>query len=98
MSLLTNLIFVSHTYCQETNLSRARVSTLVLKSGKRLDDLAQGRSDIATRTYERAMQWFSDHWPETTDWPEGVDRPIPAKQAACQREPEPNSRIQGDPK
>ena len=66
MSLLSDLVLLSDSYCRATGLSRARVSTLVLKSGRRLDDLAQGRSDI---------QWFSDHWPDNADWPAEVDRP-----------------------
>jgi len=25
-------------------------------------------------SYERAMAWFSAHWPDGLDWPEGVPR------------------------
>jgi hypothetical protein len=32
-------------------------------------------SDITTGNYERAMQYFSDNWPERKAWPAGVRRP-----------------------
>jgi hypothetical protein len=38
--------------------------------------------DIGIARFERAMQWFSDHWPENVEWPPGVPRPAPA----CVRE------------
>lgn len=62
------------------NIGRQRVSTIVLQRGATLQRVADGDADITTGTYERAMQWFSDHWPDAVDWPEGIERP-PANQA-----------------
>lgn len=70
------LLDVADVYCAAVQRSRARVSTLVFGSGDRLDGIAGGK-DLTTRSFERALQWFSDHWPEGTDWPEQVDRPAP---------------------
>ena len=41
---------------------------VVLKSGKR---------HCQTNTYDRVLQWFSDHWPEGLDWPPDIPRPEP---------------------
>lgn len=77
MTLRENLLTVADTYCSLTGLSQARVSTLALSGGRRLASIEAG-GDIGTEGYERVMQWFSDRWPDTAEWPEGVPRPDPA--------------------
>jgi hypothetical protein len=77
MTLRDQLVRVATAYCAAMRLSQARVSTLVFGDGKKLDSLVDGRADLATGTYERAMKWFSENWPEHTDWPVESDRPVP---------------------
>lgn len=60
-------------------IGRQRVSTIVLQRGATIQKLADGSADITTGTFERAMQWFSDHWPEGMEWPDGIARPAKAK-------------------
>lgn len=72
--LTSDLITVSDLYCAARGLSRARVSTLIFNAGKTLDGIAEGR-DLGTRSFERAMAWFSANWPEGRIWPEGIERP-----------------------
>lgn len=55
-------------------MSRDRLSTIVLSGGKRLQNIASGR-DLNTATFERAMQWFSDNWPDGAVWPADIPRP-----------------------
>ncbi|WP_146193168.1 hypothetical protein [Maritimibacter sp. 55A14] len=31
------------------------------------------------RTYNKVLQWFSDHWPEDLDWPSDIPRPRKSK-------------------
>lgn len=52
------------------------ISTKIFNDGKALDRIAAG-GDLVTGNYERALQWFSDNWPEGTEWPEHVSRPLP---------------------
>ena len=68
------MIVVADAYCLARQLSRARVSTIVFNAGATLDRIVAGR-DLNTGTYERAMRWFSEHWPEGADWPADVVRP-----------------------
>lgn len=68
------LIRLSETYCQAVGLSRSRVSTIVFNDGKTLDRIAAG-GDLNTRSYEKAIRWFSENWPADLAWPEGVERP-----------------------
>ena len=75
MILREQLLTVANIYCEQMGISRARLSTLVLSGGQRLDRIERG-SDIATATFERTMLWFSKNWPETAVWPEEVPRPV----------------------
>jgi hypothetical protein len=74
--LTGHLLAVAAAYCARTGLSRSRVSTLVFNHGQRLD-LIDGGADLATRSYERAMLWFSANWPQDLEWPADVVRPEP---------------------
>lgn len=74
MKLRDQLILVFETYCRATGRSEARVSTQVLSGGKRILQIKDG-GDIGTIGFERAMQWFSNHWPDNAKWPEDIDRP-----------------------
>jgi hypothetical protein len=73
-TLRNHLISVANTFAAARGLSRSRVSTIVFNSGMVLDRLTAGR-DLTTGNYERAMQWFSDNWPEGAVWPADVPRP-----------------------
>lgn len=73
---MTNqLVIVADIWCAATGKSRARLSTLIFSSGRRLDAIAEG-SDLATRSFERALVWLSQTWPEGAVWPDDVARPV----------------------
>jgi hypothetical protein len=74
-SLRSHIVTLADLYCGATGRSRARVSTLVLKRGARIDEIANG-ADLTTGSYERAIEWFAEHWPEGADWPDCVARPM----------------------
>lgn len=77
MTLKEKLLAVANVYAATTGLSRARVSTVVLNRGATLEAISDGRADVTTGTYERAMRWFSENWPAGAEWPLGVERPVP---------------------
>jgi hypothetical protein len=79
MNLVSRLLTVADAFGVSRGLSPSRVSTLAFGDGKVIARLRDGR-DVTTNRYEAAMQWFSDHWPETAEWPDGVMRPTPAPQ------------------
>lgn len=82
IALKQQLLKVSDGYATAVGLSRARVSTIVLNRGATLDAIAGGTADVTTGTFERAMAWFSAHWPAGAAWPEGIERPAPPAEAA----------------
>jgi len=66
--------------------SPSTISRLATGSGQTISRLESGR-DITTRRADRALRWFSNHWPEHLEWPPDVPRPEPshaseAKEAA----------------
>lgn len=78
MTLREKLILIADTYAKARGIGRQRVSTLVLNRGATLDALAEGRSDITTGTFEKALEWFSENWPDALAWPDAVARPVRA--------------------
>lgn len=81
MTLREQLLIVADRYAEASGIGRKRVSTLVLNGGGKLDAIAQGR-DLTTGSFERAMLWFSDNWPSTVSWPQGIARPFSGEVAA----------------
>lgn len=81
MNMTAQLMATSDLYCAAANRSRSRVATIIFNDGKKLDLVAAG-ADLTTRSFENAMRWFSDNWPEGIDWPEGVRRPLPTRRSA----------------
>lgn len=74
-SLIGHLLAVAASYCVATSSSFASVSKAIFGRGGHLADLENGERDISTGTYERAMLWFSDNWPEHVEWPADIARP-----------------------
>jgi hypothetical protein len=83
MNLREKILLVSDIYCAANGRGRKRVSTLALSRGSKLDDIASG-ADLTTRSYEAAMLWFSNNWPDGVEWPAAVHRPAPEKLEAAE--------------
>lgn len=81
MNMRQQIITVADRYAQLAGIGRKRVSMIVLNRSSKIDDIAAG-GDLNTRSFERAMQWFSDNWPAGAEWPAGVARPRPSLEAA----------------
>lgn len=77
MENITTLFDIVEAYRKARELSDARVSTLVFNDGGKIKSLREG-TDIGVRRLQRAIQWFSDNWPENAVWPLSVARPDPA--------------------
>lgn len=76
------LLTVARAYSAATGRSLARVATLIHDQGALFKKLEAGGS-CTIDTYDKAMQWFSDHWPAGLAWPEGIFRPAPSEKAAA---------------
>lgn len=74
MNMILGLVNLCDAYCAAARLSRSRLSTIIFNDGKALDRVAGG-GDLNTRSYEKAIAWLSENWPEDAVWPDGVERP-----------------------
>lgn len=81
MTLTDQLLTVARLYSSAREISLARLATLIFNDGKKFDLIEAGK-DLGTKSHDKAMQWFSDRWPDDADWPEGVTRPTRAEAAA----------------
>lgn len=77
-TLTQQLLTVAHAYAAAEGLDLSRVSWRAFSESKTLGALLEGRSSPTLRRADRALQWFSDHWPEGATWPASVARPSPS--------------------
>lgn len=75
MKLLDQIMLISAVFAEARGVGRKRVSTLAFNRGSKLDEIADGSADINTKTFERAMVWFSSNWPSGAVWPPAIHRP-----------------------
>lgn len=77
MDWRSDLIKLVEAYCAATGKSESRIASIVGGTGIFYRRLRAG-GDCSATIYQRVMQWFSDHWPADTAWPDGVTRPEPS--------------------
>jgi hypothetical protein len=77
MGGIDSLLAVARAYGAAAQVDLSTVSWRALGDTKKLPALVAGK-DIQVRRYERAMQWFSNHWPPEAEWPAAVPRPTPS--------------------
>lgn len=76
MNQIQQMLALIDQFATAKGISTSRVTTIVFNSGAMYERLRSG-SDITVGRLERAMQWFSDNWPDDLAWPEGIVRPTP---------------------
>lgn len=74
MNQIQQMLRLIDVFAAARGISTSRVTTIVFNSGAMYQRLSAG-ADITVGRIERAMQWFSDNWPDDLDWPDGIARP-----------------------
>ena len=69
------LIRLGSAYARRRGLALSTVGRLAGGQGAFFDRVAAGR--VTIRRVDRAIQWFSDHWPAELTWPGDLLRPEP---------------------
>lgn len=82
MKLRQHLLSLLTTYADSRGLAPSYVATQVFGSGTMFRRLTDG-ADITVGRLEKAVQWFSSHWPEDVEWPSGIARPAPSAPEAA---------------
>ncbi len=75
------LLKLSEQYARHKSITHWRVSFLARGDGQFFSRLKKGKS-CTLKTADNIMQWFSDNWPVDLEWPKGIERPEPRKEAA----------------
>ena len=73
-----HLVTLGEAYGKHNSYTLSTVSTYAAQSGSFLGRIAAGKW-CHIKTYNRALQWFSDNWPADLAWPSDVPRPAPAE-------------------
>ena len=75
--LKQHLLSLSGAYAGAIDVGETTVWRRAINDPAFLDRLKSDKT-ITVRTYDRAVQWFSDNWPAGLEWPEQVARPAPS--------------------
>lgn len=67
-----------------TGVKPSAVSRRAVNDARFVERVLAGEG-FTVRTYDKVIQWLSDHWPEA-NWPDGVPRPKPRQREASQPE------------
>lgn len=74
MNAIIKLIKLSEIYGKIRGLRSSTISLYIFNRGTIIPHLKKG-GNITVRNYEKAIFWFSDHWPENEQWPDFIKRP-----------------------
>lgn len=75
MLFTDQLLAVATAYCLAQQVPLARVSMHSVGDRRLLPGLVDDSLTLTLRRADRALQWFSDHWPDGAEWPASVPRP-----------------------
>jgi hypothetical protein len=81
MEQRTNILTLLRHLCEHLGKSHWAISMRIFAKGDFFQKLLAG-GDCRTSTAERALQWFSDNWPDDLAWPRDIARPAKSKRAA----------------
>jgi hypothetical protein len=84
MNLIAQLLSLAEAYSAATGVNLRLLGDRIFGDRRRFEALKAGTADLNTRSFEKAMLWFSANWPEAIDWPDGIERPEPKDEAARQ--------------
>lgn len=71
----SHILTLADAYKTALGLEDKTVSSRLFDDSKKLTAIRSG-SDLTVSRFNSALRWFDEHWPEGTEWPEGVSRPI----------------------
>jgi len=75
------LLILAQTYGAHARRSEATISNQVTSNARLFDRLRAGKG-CTVSTYNTALRWFADNWPEDLEWPSDIPRPPKQKEVA----------------
>lgn len=77
-TLRENLLDLAASYKDATDASYASIGQGALNDNTFFSRIQAGKG-FTIGTFDRVVAWFSNNWPDDRAWPEGIERPAPAK-------------------
>lgn len=77
-----HLAHLAETYAAHVNRSVTSVAEWAGLHSRLYRRLRDGHG-CRVQTYNRAVQWLSDHWPADLEWPSDIPRPPKSKKEAA---------------
>lgn len=81
MRPIDEFFLVVDRYCEASGIAESTLSHRLFNDGKRIRVIRQNEdSDIGIKKVEAAMKQLSETWPDGTQWPRQVRRPVATTQ------------------
>jgi hypothetical protein len=79
-TLRTHLLELARRFQEATKVTPSTVGKRALNDNTVFGRLEAAEIGFGVRTYDRLVQYFSDHWPDDAEWPVDVTRPVTTAQ------------------
>lgn len=76
--LRDHMLTVARIFASETGLPITTVSAKAARDTGFIGRIERDEGSFTARKYDDVMGWFSDNWPDETDWPADVPRLVKA--------------------
>lgn len=80
--LKANLRSLSDIFEAKSGFAVSTIWARAVGDARFLERIGSGKGFTA-KTYDRALSWFSDHWPDGSEWPIDIPRPAPSNAEAA---------------
>jgi len=74
-TLRQSLITVAQAFASGEGCALSTVSRRCRNDSGFFHRLSDENKSFTARTFDEVMQWFSDNWPDDSDWPAAISRP-----------------------
>ncbi len=90
-TLRKQLLDLCHRHGEASNLTPGVLGKASLRDHTFFRRIEQGEN-FTVKTFDKVVQWFSDHWPEDATWPSDIPRPEQSADDARSRTPQPSPK------
>lgn len=80
--LRDNLSRCATQYAEVRGIAVSTLGRLAAGDWRFFDRLNDDEKTFTARKYDEVIGWFSQNWPERTEWPPGIVRPDAARSAS----------------
>jgi hypothetical protein len=75
MTDIEKILILAQTASMALGVTERSLAVQAFNDAIKFERLKEGK-DIGVRRAQKAIQWFSDNWPDDTEWPASIERPV----------------------